>query len=75
MVELVRKVERNLRDRINAVPDLITTPIDTVAEGIDKLLELKPVKAVTTIGKKIGDGAIRFVEKQAEITRRWLGGY
>lgn len=75
MGEIVSKVERNIKDRIDAVPDLITTPIDTITDGVDKLLELKPVQAVTTIAKRVGDGAIKFVERQAEITRRWLGGW
>jgi len=74
MGEIIDKVQRNIRDRIEAVPELITTPIDTVTDGIDKLLELKPVKAVTTVAKKAGDAAIKFVERQAEITRRWVEG-
>jgi len=67
------KVKSNLRERINAVPGLITEPIETVVEGVEKLVALQPVKAATHVVEHAGDGLVHFVEKQADITRRWAG--
>jgi len=71
--ETLGKVKSNVRERINAIPDLVTKPMDTVLEGVSKLVSLQPVKAVTYIAEHAGDGAISFVNKQADITRRWVG--
>jgi len=67
------KVKSNLRDRINAVPGLITEPIETLVEGVEKLVALQPVKAVTHVAEHAGDGVVHFVNTQADITRRWGG--
>jgi len=73
VVEAFSKVKGNLRDRINAIPSLITEPIETVVEGVEKLVALQPVKAVTHVVEHAGDGVVRFVNTQADITRRWGG--
>lgn len=67
------KVKSNLRERINAIPDLITEPIETVIEGVEKVVALQPVKGMTYIVEHTGDGVVHFVNKQADITRRWMG--
>ena len=73
MPEITGKVRSNVRDRVNAIPDLITKPIDTVMSGVEKLIAVQPVKAVTYVVEHVGDGAVSFVNKQADITRRWMG--
>ena len=72
MPEVIGKVRSNVRDRVNAIPDLITKPIDTVMGGVENLIALKPVKAVTHVVEHVGDGAVSFVNKQADITLRWM---
>jgi len=72
MPEIFDKVKSNMRDRINAVPDLVTKPVETVLEGGRKLVSLQPVKAVTYVIEHAGDGTVSFVNKQADITRRWM---
>jgi hypothetical protein len=67
------KVKNNLRERINAIPGLITEPIETVVEGIEEIVSLRPVKGITHIVEHTGDGVVHFVDKQADITRRWMG--
>jgi len=73
MPEIFGKVKSNMRERINAVPDLITKPIDTLVESAGKVVSLQPVKAVTYAIEHAGDGAVNFINKQADITRRWIG--
>ena len=73
MPEIFTKIKSNVRDRINAVPVLVTKPIDTVIEAAGKVVHLEPVKAVTYLAEHAGDGAITFVNTQADITRRWMG--
>ena len=73
MPEVVSKVKSNIRDRIGAIPDLVTKPMDTVLTSIEKLVSLQPVKAITNLIEHAGDGAVSFINKQADITRRWLG--
>lgn len=73
MPEVFEKVKSNMRERINAVPDLVTKPVETVIESGRKLVSLQPVKAVTHLIEHAGDGAVSFVNKQADITRRWMG--
>jgi len=73
MPEITGKVKSNVRERINAIPDLIIEPADTIVEGIEKLISLQPVKAVTHVVEHAGDGVVSFVNKQADITRRWWG--
>jgi len=61
-----------VKDRISAVPVLITKPIDTVMTSAKLLIGLKPVKAATNLIEHAGDGAVSFVNTQADITRRWV---
>jgi hypothetical protein len=72
MSEIVTKVEGNLRDRINSVPVLVTKPIDTIMNSAKLLISLKPVKAATNLIEHAGDGAVSFINTQADITRRWV---
>ncbi len=72
MPEVATKVRTNIRDRVYAVSDLITKPIDTFFGSVEKLVSLQPVKAVTNLVEHAGDGAVSFINKQADITRRWL---
>jgi len=67
------KVKSNLRDRINAITGLITEPIETVVEGVEQIVSLKPVKGITHVVEHTGDGVVHFVNTQADITRRWMG--
>jgi len=73
MPEILGKVKSNVRERINAIPDLVTKPMDTALESVGKLVSLQPVKAVTYAVEHAGDGMVSFVNKQADITRRWIG--
>lgn len=72
MPEVTNKLKSNFRERINAIPDLVTKPLDTVATSVEKLISLQPVKAITYLAEHAGDGAVSFVNKQAEITKRWM---
>lgn len=72
MSEVIRKVEMNVKDRINAVPVLITKPVDTLTTSVKNLIALKPVKAVTYAIEHAGDGVVSFINTQADITRRWI---
>lgn len=70
--EVTSKLKSNLRERINAIPDLVTKPLDTLVTSVEKLISLQPVKAVTYLAEHAGDGAVSFVNKQADITKRWM---
>jgi len=72
MNEFVTKVETNVRERINAVPVLVTKPMDTLVTSAKLLISLKPVKAATNLLEHAGDGVVSFVNTQADITRRWV---
>jgi hypothetical protein len=73
MAEILRKVQNNVRDRVNALNLIVEGAEKDVSSFIDHLLKLEPAQAVTDFGKAKGEGVLNFVEKQAEITRRWLG--
>ncbi len=66
------KVKNNVRDRINTVPVLVTTPVDTVMTAGRELIALKPVKALTTIIRNAGNGVAQALDTNADITRRWF---
>jgi len=72
MPEIATKLKTNVRDRINAIPVLVTKPLDTLVASAEKLIALQPVKAVTNLVEHAGDGAVSFVNTQADITRRWV---
>jgi len=72
MPEVATKLKTNIRDRINAIPVLVTKPLDTIVTSIEKLAALQPVKAATNLVEHAGDGAVSFVNTQADITRRWM---
>jgi len=73
MPEIMAKVKSNVRERITAIPVLVTKPMDTAIEAVGKLVHLEPVKAVTYVVEHAGDGVVGFVNTQADITRRWMG--
>jgi len=73
MPEIMAKVKSNVRERISAVPVLITKPMDTALESVSKIISLQPVKAATYLVEHAGDGVVSFVNTQADITRRWMG--
>jgi len=73
MPEIMGRVKTNVRERIGAIPVLITKPMDTALEGVSKIISLQPVKAVTYIVEHAGDGVVSFVNTQADISRRWMG--
>lgn len=66
------KVKNNVRDRVNAVPTLLTTPLNTLVTSVENLIALKPVRALTNLVEHAGDGTVAFVNTQADITRRWM---
>jgi len=72
MPEIATKLKTNVRDRINAIPVLVTKPLDTLVASAEKLIALQPVKAITNLAEHAGDGAVSFVNTQADITRRWV---
>jgi len=72
MPEVMGRVKTNVRDRINAIPVLITKPMDTLVAGVENLVALKPVKAVTYVAEHAGDGMVSFINTQADISRRWM---
>jgi len=71
-MDIVPKVESNVRDRISSVSIITDNVATTGKNSIDHLKKLEPVQAVTTLAGGVLRGAINFVGKQAEITRRWV---
>jgi hypothetical protein len=74
LIEMVgESIKSNVKDRVEAltiIPDNFATGLSV---GVDRLTELKPVQAVAEFAQHLGDGVFKFVDKQAEITRRWAG--
>jgi hypothetical protein len=71
-MEIAGKIKTNLKDRINAVPGLVTTPLNNIVTSVEKLVSLQPVKAATNLVEHAGDGVVDFVNTQADITKRWM---
>lgn len=66
------QIKTNLRERVNAIT-LIPDNLGRMAEVVvEDLTSLKPVKALTDVGKLVGDGTLNFVQKQADVTRSWV---
>jgi len=72
MPDITDKVKSNMRERINAVAPLITTPFETILTGVKKVISMQPVKGVTYVLEHAGDGTVNFVNTQADITRKWM---
>ena len=66
------QVESNVRDRIGSVSIITDNAVTTGRKSIDHLKKIEPVQAVTSLAEGILRGTVKFVGKQAEITRRWL---
>jgi len=69
--EIGTHIRDNLRDRVNAIPPLLTTPVNTVVEAGEKLVSLRPLRAVTHVVEHVGDGVLHFINEQADISCRW----
>jgi len=65
------QVKSNLRDRVEAVKIIPDNAVAATSIFVDRLSQLKPVQAVTGMAAELGDGVLKFFEKQCEITRRW----
>jgi hypothetical protein len=66
------QIKANMRDRVNAItliPDNVAREADAI---VGNFTALKPVKAVTDTGKLLFEGVLDFVQRQADITRRWI---
>lgn len=68
------KAMSGVRDRIESGKTLIRNEIDVGKGFVTDLTQLKPVEAVVDLFADTVDNTGEFVKKQAEITRRWLGG-
>jgi len=73
MPEIATQLKNNLRERVGAIPVLVTRPMDTVIESFGKLVAMEPVKAAMYLLEHAGDGVVSFVNTQADITKRWIG--
>jgi len=71
-MEFGKNIKENVRDRLAA--------IDLIAQGAEKDVEvfvqhmkrMEPLQALVDLAKEKGDGSLSFLEKQIEISRRWL---
>lgn len=66
------QIKANVRERVNAIMFVPDNVVSMASTAVDDLTSLKPVKAVTDTGKLLGNGLLDFVQKQADITRKWL---
>jgi hypothetical protein len=65
------KLKRNVSERFNAInviPNNVQSEANALVAG---LTDMKPVKGLTNFGRLLGNGVFDFVDRQAEITRRW----
>lgn len=67
------KVKSNLTARIESVKVIPDNAVTTGRIFMDKITELKPVQAVVGVASHLGDGVLSFINKNAEITRQWIG--
>lgn len=68
------KAMTGVRERIDSGKTLVKTEVDIGKSFVRDLTQLKPVVAVVDVVTDTFDNAGGFVKRQAEITRRWLGG-
>lgn len=69
--KVITRAQSNVEDRIKAFTALPSDAKDTIMSGKGELMAKKPVQAALTVVDNAGSGAIKFVKKQVEITRRW----
>lgn len=66
------QIKANMRERLDAIK-LIPDNFGRIADAVvTNLTALKPVKALTDTGKLLGEGTLDFVQRQADITRKWV---
>jgi hypothetical protein len=66
------QIKANLRERMNALMLIPDNAVSMVSTAVDGVTALKPVKAITDTGKLLGNGLFDFIQKQADVTRKWL---
>jgi len=72
-MEIGKNIKANIRDRLAAI-DLIAQGAEKDVSGfMNHLRKGEIVQAATSLASTKGEGTLAFVEKQAEISRRWLG--
>jgi hypothetical protein len=71
-MDLAEKVQSNIRDRVTAVNLIVEGAQKDISSVMNRLRKLELARAFTDFGKYKGEGVLNFVEKQAEITRRWV---
>ena len=73
MVEIVDKVESNVKARVDATRDTLSKEVTTVKDAVKDVLGLRPVKGIVDLVANSIDNVGDFVKEQAEITRKWVG--
>jgi len=74
MPEIGEKIKSNVKDRIKALEEIKTNVTENlVGKTWDHLKRLEPGQALFNVTEHIFDGFSRFMKKQCEITRRWIG--
>jgi hypothetical protein len=68
------KAMSGVRERLESGKALIRNEIGVGKGFISDVTQLRPVEAVVDLVADTVDNTGDFVKKQAEITRRWLGG-
>lgn len=69
--KVISRAQTNVEDRIKATTSLPSDAKATIMSGKSELMDKKPVQAALTVVDNAGSGAIKFLKKQVEITRRW----
>jgi len=72
MGKVLDKVERNLRDRVDALWNIPRNARAMVDDLINYTRERRPIKGVTSALKKVGEGTLDAIQAQFDITRRWF---
>jgi len=73
-MSIQKNLRTNLRDRLTAFTLITEGAEKDLSVFVERLTRLEPVLAVSGLAKLKGEGILNFVERQAEISRRWLGG-
>ncbi len=71
-MDIASKVQNNIKDRVTAVNLIVEGVQKDISSVMDRLRKLEIARAFTDFGKYKGEGVLNFIERQAEITRRWL---
>lgn len=68
------KVETNIKERLGSGKSLVSNEVSTIKGSVNKLFNLRPIPAILQVTVGTIDNVGRFVEDQANTTRKWTEG-